>query len=154
MGSPDVPAGHLQTKLPTVFSQKAPVPQEALGEVHSSISIQARCIGSSWNPGKHRHIGIAFCTKHCELGKQVAVSQGSSQLGPTLGSGHKQDPALQMAFPGHCSLLVQATAPPHRFVTGSKGAPLKHVHLKEPAMFWHLASRPQIPWSAEHSLMS
>ena len=102
------------------------------------LPIQALWTGSNWNPGKHRHIGMLAWTKHWALGKQVAVSQGSSQLGPTLGSGHVQDPPLQMALPGHWLLDVHATAPPHLFVTGSKGAPLKHVHLKDAGTFWHL----------------
>ena len=36
-GFPVVPAGHLQLKDPTVFSQKAPGPQD--DDLHSSISV-------------------------------------------------------------------------------------------------------------------
>ena len=58
VGSPVVPAGHLHLKVPTAFSQKARSPQgDAL---HSSMSIQARWTGNSWNPGKHLHMGRPF----------------------------------------------------------------------------------------------
>ena len=74
-GSPEVPAGHLHLKLPIEFSQRAPWPQGLA--LHSSTSMQARWMGRSWKPGRHRHMGMPLFTKHCELGKQVAVSQGS-----------------------------------------------------------------------------
>ena len=118
-GSPDNPAGHLQRNEPMVFSQKAPWPHGDVVDSHSLISMQALWIGKSWNPGKHLHIGILSWTKHCAFGKQVAVSHGFSQFGPILGSGQEHAPAEQIAFPGHWSLLVQATAPPQLLVTGS-----------------------------------
>ena len=77
-GSPVVPEGHLHLNVPTEFSQIAPSPQG--NALHSSISIQARLTGKSWNPGKHLHIGTASWTKHCALGKQVAVSHGSETI--------------------------------------------------------------------------
>ena len=38
VGSPVVPAGHLHLNDPTVFSQKAPGPQDEVFALHSSIS--------------------------------------------------------------------------------------------------------------------
>ena len=57
-GSPDNPAGHLHRNDPMVFSQKAPAPQGEVGASHSLISMQALWTGKSWNPGRHRHIGM------------------------------------------------------------------------------------------------
>lgn len=92
------------------------------------MSIQARFTGNSWNPGKHLHIGASFCTKHSAFGKQVAVSQGSSQSGPTFGSGQLHAPFEQIAFPGQLSLLVQTTELVQDLVMLLKGSPFGHEH--------------------------
>ena len=47
VGSPVVPAGHLHLNDPTVFSQKAPGPQDEVFALHSSISKKIKYLSRS-----------------------------------------------------------------------------------------------------------
>ena len=57
-------------------------------------------------------LGSILVASFCHILETKKVFFLLSQFGPMLGSGQLQAPFRQTELPGHCSLLVQATAPP------------------------------------------
>jgi hypothetical protein len=167
-GSPVVPPGHWQEKLPGSFLHTAPSWHGL--PAHSSISTHPRLVPVY--PVLQIHLASWLTSMHCSLGPQALASHGSAnfnckkphwtsfcysrlQSSPMLGSGHKHLFLWsQIALPGQSGSDLQVTISLHLVRGSGLGTlPSGHLQVYEPGEFSQMAPIPQ-EFDFEHSSMS